>query len=184
MFGGAGQSPFALASPQARTDIPATYLALYQAAAANCAGLSWAVLAGIGKVESDHGRSRLPGVRQGSNGAGAQGPMQFLPATFARYAAPPPPGGLDPPSPFDPPDAIYAAARMLCANGAHHNTDLYAAIWSYNHSDVYVSNVLDHARRYTTANSGTPPASPGALPGPRVGAAASRPPPRPYRTRT
>ena len=72
MYGGAGLSPFAAASPQARTDIPATYLALYQAAATNCPGLSWAVLAGIGKIESDHGRSPLPGVHQGANYAGAQ----------------------------------------------------------------------------------------------------------------
>ena len=92
--------------------------------------------------------------------------MQFLPATFARYALPPPSGGLDPPSPFDPPDAIYAAARMLCANGARDSTDLYAAIWSYNHSDAYVSHVLDHARRYLAAD-GAPHLPTGALPGRR-----------------
>lgn len=149
MFRGTGLSLSAAVSPQARTDIPASYLALYQAAAANCPGLSWAVLAGIGKVESDHGRSQLPGVHHGANYAGAQGPMQFLPATFAQYATPPPPGGVDPPSPFDPADAIHAAARMLCTNGARNSTDLHAAIWNYNHSDAYVTHVLDQARRYT-----------------------------------
>src|SRR5690242_8050466 len=94
-------------SPTALADIPPAYLAAYQAAAATCPGLPWTVLAGIGKVESDHGRSTLPGVRSGANSAGAQGPMQFLPATFAHYGTPPAPGGVNPPTPFDPIDAIH-----------------------------------------------------------------------------
>ena len=49
-------------SQAAAADIPANYLALYQAAAATCPGLDWTVLAGIGSAESDHGRSTLPGV--------------------------------------------------------------------------------------------------------------------------
>jgi hypothetical protein len=53
-------------------DIPASDLSLYEAAAATCPGLPWTVLAGIGKVESDHGRSVLPGVRSGANFAGAE----------------------------------------------------------------------------------------------------------------
>jgi hypothetical protein len=60
-------------SPTAPADIPAGYLRLYQQAARRCRGLSWAVLAAIGKVESDHGRARLPGVRSGWNRAGAGG---------------------------------------------------------------------------------------------------------------
>jgi integrase len=55
-------------------------------AARTCPGLPWSVLAGIGKVESDHGQSTAPGIRSGANFAGAEGPMQFEPATFARYA--------------------------------------------------------------------------------------------------
>ena len=72
---GLGGKPSALA----RQDIPPSYLAWYMSAAQTCPGLPWSVLAGIGKVESNHGRSRLPGVQSGSNSAGAEGPMQFLP---------------------------------------------------------------------------------------------------------
>jgi hypothetical protein len=96
--------------------IPPVYLALYQGAARACPGLPWGVQAGIGEVESDHGQSTAPGVHSGANFAGAQGPMQFEPATFAQYAVD---GNHDGTlSPFDPADAIYSAAAMLCANGA------------------------------------------------------------------
>jgi len=64
-------------SRAATGDIPAGYLRRYQADAGRCPGLSWTVLAAIGKVESDHGRAPLPGVRSGWNVAGAAGPMQF-----------------------------------------------------------------------------------------------------------
>src|SRR5919199_3616006 len=70
--GGVGASPLALA------DIPAGYLAAYLAADRHCPGLRWQLLAAIGKVESDHGRSRAPGVRSGLNRFGCcSGPMQF-----------------------------------------------------------------------------------------------------------
>lgn len=81
--------------------------------------------------------------------AGAVGPMQFLPTTFADYDQPIPPGGSDPPTPWDPVNAVYAASRLLCAHGARDNTDLRRAIWHYNHADWYVDRVLDHAARYT-----------------------------------
>ena len=80
-------------SAVARADIPAGYVLHYRRAASRCVGLSWTVLAGIGKVESDHGRSHLPGVRSGWNAAGAAGPMQFGIGTgragnaWARYGA-------------------------------------------------------------------------------------------------
>jgi len=139
----------------ARRDIPAAYLRAYRAAARTCPGLPWAVLAGIGKVESDHGRSALPGVRSGANSAGAEGPMQFLPATFARYAVNADPGSLL--TPHDPADAIFTAARMLCASGARDGsmTGLQHAIFAYNHASWYVTDVLVWAARYTT----TAPAS-------------------------
>ena len=135
-------------TPLARQDIPADYLAWYSAAARTCPGLPWSVLAGIGKVESNHGRSRLPGVRTGANSAGAEGPMQFLPATFAKFAV-----NADPRhrlTPYDPPDAIYTAARMLCANGARGGTDtgLRQAIFAYNHAAWYVTDVITWALRY------------------------------------
>ncbi len=65
---GLGGAPTTLALQ----DIPADYLAWYMAAAQTCPGLPWSVLAGIGKVESNHGRSTLPGVRSGANHAGAE----------------------------------------------------------------------------------------------------------------
>jgi cell wall-associated NlpC family hydrolase len=123
-------------------------LALYQRAAATCPGLPWTVLAAIGTVESDNGQSDLPGVHSGANGAGAEGPMQFLPATFAEYAQPVPPGGADPPSPYDPTDAVFAAARLLCANGGAGGADIPGAIFTYNHSASYVQQVLALAQSY------------------------------------
>ena len=69
--------------------------------------------------------------------------MQFEPATFAAYDEPVPPGGANPPSPYDPTDAVYAAARDLCANGAANGANLDAAVFDYNHSDAYVTQVLD-----------------------------------------
>jgi len=56
---------------------PPEFLPLYQAAADTCPGLPWAVLAAIGKVETNHGRLQAPGVTSGANFAGAAGPMQF-----------------------------------------------------------------------------------------------------------
>ena len=135
-------------------DIPAAMLRLYQrAATSECDGLPWTVLAAIGKVETDHGRSPLPGVHSGQNSAGAQGPMQFLPATFAAYARPVPPGGADPPSPYDPVNAVHAAARYLCASGARGGADIPGALFAYNHSDAYVHQILTVARSYAAAAS-------------------------------
>jgi cell wall-associated NlpC family hydrolase len=138
-------------SAQATATIPPEYLALYQRAATTCPGLPWSVLAGIGTIESDHGRSTAPGVRTGANRAGARGPMQFLPATFDQYALPVPPGGADPPSPYDPTDAVHAAARLLCDNGARDGTDLPGAVFAYNHADWYVQDVLALAASYDTS---------------------------------
>jgi cell wall-associated NlpC family hydrolase len=139
-------------TPTALADIPADYLALYQQAAAGCPGLDWSVLAAVGKVETDHGRSPLPGVRAGQNSAGAAGPMQFLAPTFADTVArhPLPPGGATPPSRYNPHDAIHAAAQFLCVHGAR-SGDLNAALFAYNHSQPYVRQVLDQARAYAAA---------------------------------
>jgi hypothetical protein len=137
-------------SRAATTDIPPGYLRLYQSAARRCPGLSWAVLAGIGKVESDHGRSRLPGVRSGWNAAGAAGPMQFgigvgrAGNAWARFGRDFDGDGRA--SVFDPGDAIPAAARYLCAHGAPRRLD--AALYAYNHSRAYVARVKQLARRY------------------------------------
>ncbi len=136
-------------SATATQSIPAGYLTLYQQAAATCPGLSWTVLAAIGTVESDNGRN------DGPSSAGAIGPMQFLPATFAVYDQPVPPGGANPPTPYDPTDAVYAAARMLCANGAGNRAALPRSIWDYNHSQRYVTEVLDLAASFAGAATNT-----------------------------
>jgi cell wall-associated NlpC family hydrolase len=133
----------------ALSDIPASYLVLFMGAAQTCPGLPWAVLAGIGKVESDDGQSTAPGVHSGANYAGAEGPMQFEPPTFAQYAVDADPGSTL--SPYDPADAIYTAAAMLCANGAASGmaAGVQQAIFAYNHSRAYVSQVVAWATRYS-----------------------------------
>jgi hypothetical protein len=137
-------------SRAAAADIPAAYLALYRRAAPHCPGLSWAVLAGIGKVESDHGRARLPGVRSGWNHAGAAGPMQFgigkgrAGNAWARFGRDYDRDGRT--SVYDPGDAIPAAARYLCDAGAPRRLD--AALYAYNPSSAYVAHVKRWAARY------------------------------------
>jgi cell wall-associated NlpC family hydrolase len=129
--------------------VPPAYLTLYLNAAQTCPGLPWAVLAGIGKVESDHGQSPAPGVHSGTNYAGAEGPMQFEPTTFSQYAVHA--DAVAPLSPYNPADAIYTAAAMLCAKGAASGTEagIRQAIFAYNHSQSYVTTVLAWAARYT-----------------------------------
>jgi cell wall-associated NlpC family hydrolase len=129
--GAAGSSPA----------LPAGWAALDRAAAATCPGLSWSVLAAIGTVESASGRSSAPGVASGADPAGAEGPMQFEPSTFAAYATVGP-GGVVPASPYDPVDAVFTAARMLCADGAASPGGLRAAVLAYNRAVVYADTVL------------------------------------------
>lgn len=157
-------------SAAALADIPATYLALYQRTAATYE-LDWAILAAVGKVECDHGRNRDPGCRPfTANAAGAVGPMQFLPPTWAlghaigetRVAVPPAPDGQGYATDGDgdgtadiwqPADAIAGAARLLVANGAP--GDYARALFAYNHADWYVDKVLDQAAEYRGALSAT-----------------------------
>ncbi|MEU6355690.1 C40 family peptidase [Streptomyces sp. NPDC047072] len=148
-FGSSNTQP----SKAALIDIPSDYLGLYMEAAATCPGLDWPILAAVGKAESDHGRSSLPGVRSGANDAGARGPMQFLPATFKSVVASHqmPSGGATPPSPYDAHDAVYAAAAYLCDSGARDDRDLTGALYAYNHADWYVSQVLTQAQAYSSS---------------------------------
>jgi peptidoglycan hydrolase CwlO-like protein len=115
--------------------IPADFRKLYVGSAKTCNGLSWTVLAAIGQVESGHGRN------PSTSYAGAQGPMQFLPSTFAAYAVD---GDQDGDADImDPADAIFSAAHYLCANGGGQGADgLHNAIWHYNHAEWYVDLVL------------------------------------------
>jgi membrane-bound lytic murein transglycosylase B len=136
-------------SRAATTDIPAGYLRLYRQAGVRYR-IPWSVLAAIGKVESDHGRTRLPGVRSGSNWAGACGPMQIgcVPGSragnsWARFGRG---------RPHDPAQAIPAAARYLVDHGARR--DLDRAIFAYNHSWSYVAKVKQLAHRYARGGGG------------------------------
>jgi uncharacterized membrane protein YgcG len=125
---------------------PSSYIQLFKAsAAAYCPGLSWTVLAAIGQIESADGTNMGPSI------AGALGPMQFLPSTWAQW-------GIDafgetgPPNVMDPYDAVPSAARLLCADGAAAGgKSLYNAIFDYNHADWYVNEVLALAAQYAVA---------------------------------
>ncbi|MGP4112966.1 C40 family peptidase [Streptomyces sp. 4N509B] len=159
--------PGARPSHTAMEDIPGENYTLYTQAAATCPGLDWSILAAIGKTESDHGRSTLPGVTSGTNHAGAKGPMQFLQPTFDAVVAehPPPPGGANPPSPYNLHDAVYAAAAYLCDSGARDGHDLTGAIFTYNRADWYVADILAQAAHYEspTTIGGTTATNPAAL---------------------
>jgi hypothetical protein len=142
-------------SALARSEIPSRYLQLYQAAAQRY-GLDWAVLAGIGRVECDHGRDPDPScAREGAvNAAGAGGPMQFIASTWATYGVDGDGDGkIDR---WDPADAIYGAANYLRASGAP--GDYRHAIFAYNHAGWYVTEVESWAAKYRG-----PPSSPASL---------------------
>ena len=123
--------------------VPVDYLKLYQEAGRKY-GIPWNVLAGVGKVETDHGRSTMPGVSSGENYAGAGGPMQFLEPTFKAFAVDGDKDGKK--DRYDPADAIPTAAAYLKHNGAPER--MRTAIFQYNHSWDYVDLVLDWAKRY------------------------------------
>ena len=134
------------AGPAGGAGIPPAYLAAYRRAARTCPHLSWSLLAAVGKVESNHGRGwppgwrTTPGVARGTeNFAGAGGPMQFIPGTWASWGR----GG----DRWDYRDAIPAAARKLCADGVARG-EVAAALFAYNPSRAYVARVLELARGY------------------------------------
>lgn len=141
----------AVPSEQASSTIPSAYLELYRQAGA-AYEIPWTVLAAIGAIESDHGRSSAPGVRSGVNAFGCcAGPMQFNltngpPSTWQSYRVDGDHDGNA--SPYDPADAIHSAARYLrvLLDGAR--GDLARAVYGYNHSSAYVTDVLERARQY------------------------------------
>jgi hypothetical protein len=130
-----------LSSTYAQTNVPAYYLALYRRAAVTCPGLPWTVLAGIGTVETGNGRD----VHKSS--AGAEGPMQFEPSTWAVYGYDADGDGKA--NINDPVDAVFSAARYLCAAGASRGgQSLNDAIFAYNHAWWYVREVVNLANEY------------------------------------
>ncbi|HTA14137.1 MAG TPA: lytic murein transglycosylase [Solirubrobacteraceae bacterium] len=130
--------------------IPPFLLPIYQAAGA-AYGIPWQVLAAINEVETDYGRDLS------ISSAGAEGWMQFLPSEWGQYGVDVNNDGFEDPN--NPADAIFAAARYLKAAGG--NRDIRAAVFSYNHSQTYVSSVLLRARLL----GGTPPELLGAITG-------------------
>ena len=114
--------------------IPPFLLPLYQAAGVEY-GVRWEILAAINSIETDYGRNLSVST------AGALGWMQFMPATWEMYGVDANGDGVK--DPYNPVDAIFAAARYLKAAGA--GESLRRAIWAYNHADWYVNDVIDRA---------------------------------------
>jgi hypothetical protein len=115
--------------------IPPFLLPIYQAAGIEY-DVPWQVLAAINEIETDYGRNLSV------SSAGAVGWMQFLPSTWAKYGIDATGSGYA--DPYNPVDAIFAAARYLSAAGASHN--IANAIYSYNHAWWYVQSVLLRAK--------------------------------------
>src|SRR6185437_15663938 len=119
--------------------IPLFLLPIYQAAAVQY-GVPWPVLAAINEVETNFGADLSVST------AGAVGWMQFMPETWLQYGVDAVNAGYA--DPYNPVDAIFAAARYLHAAGA--STNLRTAILAYNHSDAYVESVLLRARLFAS----------------------------------
>jgi hypothetical protein len=136
-------------SARARAEIPPAYLRLYLQAAARYR-VDWAILAGIGRVECDHGRDSDPScTKEGAvNSAGAGGPAQFLASTWRVYGVSAYGGGA--PDRWSPADAIFSMANYLRASGAP--ADYRDAIYAYNHAWWYVAEV----ERWAVAYRGSP----------------------------
>jgi murein DD-endopeptidase MepM/ murein hydrolase activator NlpD len=106
-------------------------LALWQRAG-DAYGIPWQVLGAINKVESNFGSN------MGPSSAGAVGWMQFMPSTWLRWGVDANGDGLA--DPWNPDDAVFAAARYLAAAGGQ--TDISRAVFAYNHAQWYVDEVL------------------------------------------
>jgi hypothetical protein len=139
-----GQQPV---EPNAPASAPANWIDLFKASAAQyCPGLPWTVLAAIGEIESGDG------ANEGPSSAGAEGPMQFLPSTWAIWGTVGP-GQSAPANIWNAFDAVPSAARLLCASGGGNPATLAGAIFSYNHATWYVNEVLALAGEYAKNNS-------------------------------
>jgi transglycosylase-like protein with SLT domain len=115
--------------------IPPFLLSIYQAAGVQY-GVRWEVLAAINEIETDYGRNL------NVSSAGAVGWMQFIPSSWRAYGVDANKDGEK--DPYNPVDAVFAAARYLKAAGSDEN--LRRAIFAYNHADWYVDSVLMRAR--------------------------------------
>ncbi|MFT4263138.1 MAG: lytic murein transglycosylase, partial [Nocardioides sp.] len=158
----ASADPAWVAATAAKAGIPVVAMRAYAdaqlASPAGC-GLGWTTLAGIGWVESQHGT--LDGRTLGEDGVPsapitgiplgeldrAYGPLQFIPSTWSTWGADADGDGRADPQDID--DAALAAARYLCASGPLTTASAWsAAIFSYNHSAEYVTQVYAAAQAY------------------------------------
>jgi hypothetical protein len=130
--------PLAPAAPPAPVLSPGVVdpqIDVYGRAAATCQGLAPSVLAAIHNVETNGAEVSGPST------AGARGPMQFLPSTWSAYGVDADQDGRA--NIENLVDAVFGAARLLCANGGGDPSSLPAALWNYNHSWDYVRRVLE-----------------------------------------
>jgi hypothetical protein len=148
-----GDAPSALA----RREIPLRFLRLYEEAARRN-DLDWAILAGIGKVECDHGRDTDPSCTHegATNSAGAGGPMQFIASTWATYGVDADGDGRA--DRWAAADAIYGAANFLAHAGAP--GDYGRALLAYNHAGWYVEEVQEWSARYRGSSLPSAPSPP------------------------
>ena len=107
-------------------------------------GIPWEVLAAINKIESNFGRN------MGPSSAGAVGWMQFMPDTWLRWGTDGDGDGIA--DPWDPEDGVYSAARYLAAAGGM--ADLRRSVFSYNHAEWYVDDVLELAAVFGQGGGG------------------------------
>jgi hypothetical protein len=127
-------------SQTALEEVPKDLIPLYQAAADTCEGMDWTLLAAVHKTETTFGRGSAV------SSAGAQGPMQFMPPTWAAYGVDG--NGDDVADTDNLEDAVFSAANYLCANGAGDPQRLRSAVWHYNHDLGYVDRVVALSASY------------------------------------
>jgi hypothetical protein len=127
-----------------RFAVPPFLLPIY-VSAGRAYGVPWNVLASINQIETDFGR-----ISNQVSSAGAQGWMQFMPGTWETYGVDASGDGVA--DPYNPVDAIYAAARYLKAAGG--DKDIRRAIFAYNHAGWYVDRVMTTAGVYGSLPSG------------------------------
>jgi hypothetical protein len=133
-----GPAPIGVPNPVIDSfEIPPFLLPIYQSCGTEY-GIPWQVLASINKIETAFG------TNLNVSSAGAMGWMQFIPSTWAGYGVDANDDGRK--DPYNPVDAICAAARYLKAAGG--DQDIRQAIFAYNHADWYVDEVLLNANQY------------------------------------
>jgi hypothetical protein len=133
-----GPAPIGVPNPVIDSfEIPPFLLPIYQSCGTEY-GIPWQILASINKIETAFG------TNLNISSAGAMGWMQFIPSTWAAYGVDANNDGRR--DPYNPVDAICAAARYLRAAGGDH--DIRQAILAYNHADWYADEVLLYANQY------------------------------------